>query len=1260
MRVLLTTICLLIYVIPLLAVGTKDIDVNNKGIALSFHKLEGRYNYFMRYGCKEEERLYISLNKDEKLYFGFQIQTANAPDKPILLPTGSWIRIRDKNDNIVYGPQQIIQNQQGYIRNRLEADNGPSQLVAGGYNALEFIAPNTGDFYMEIAYNPTDGNVDVFSDAYFLASLYDWTILGTDNRIKKGRVWSKAWHILTLNGFTDDGALYAKQYIYTDDGIISRLDYNGVIPWQYILISNSTGVGATGDAISDRQSIDSEFGDELLPQYKLFFDEPDTNVFKLADVDLLFGNLNKEIDVTGCPGNYCINVDVNRDANAQLLINMNGVDGYQENTSDVFFDVELKKGENCVKWDGKDGLGKNIKTAEIKVDIAFVAGITHMPMFDVEYNENGFHVEFIYPKSIAKEAEIYWDDSQINGKEEVQIGCKNACHDWSEYNYGNERIINSWWYITKDPISSEVKVDTYTLKIEENKTICEGDEIILLGPTNMQSYTWTPVQDIKNETQQNAIVAPKTTTEYKLTVTDNQGCEYKDSLVVSVNNIPSINTIAIPNKLCLGDISDLKAEGAVNYTWNNGLGIGANQKVTPILGKTVYEVIGIDANGCEGKGIVEVNVYSLPKITVSDEEICLNNEVELSVSGGVSYLWKNTITGLSAINISNPKASPTTTTTYTVEVTDVNSCVSEKDLQVIVNPLPVIKTNDRQMCEGKSVVLSAGGGKSYLWKNITTGLDKINTSSPTASPTTTTTYTVEVTTDKGCVADQDVTVTVHPLPKPTIVNPKTIVCPGETVIYEGKGFSSSVFVWKPLPDEAFTSSIYSTKNDQTFAQLTFGEEVQGTVKIELREITNKQCEATTNVDILMDDLVDINFNLIDGVCVDANPISLNMATAITNTTGTGTYYLNGTSITELNPTTLPQETPLNVVYEFITTQGCSYKEEETITVHKLPVINFPPLNTVCSNDAAIVLNATPLNGVYSGVGVKDGIFTPNSSEIVFEAPTNILYTYTDANGCVNSEISTITVQGEPDILIKDDIIICKGLEGTLEAQTIASDVTYQWYKDGEKINGAVNSSLLTSEEGEYQVQIDQTVCTNISDTKFVKVVTLENEAGLPQIILYGESAILSGDVDVVNITQKHESKWKVYDTEQIVGNQLQTLVQPETTTTYIVITQDQYGCEAMDTVSIVVLDPIVIPNGFSPNGDGKNETWIVANINDYPNAHVRVYNRWGNIVYEDYGYLNDWNGTDDDGSPLPVATYYYVIELNYRDLEYAGSVTIVR
>ncbi len=94
---------------------------------------------------------------------------------------------------------------------------------------------------------------------------------------------------------------------------------------------------------------------------------------------------------------------------------------------------------------------------------------------------------------------------------------------------------------------------------------------------------------------------------------------------------------------------------------------------------------------------------------------------------------------------------------------------------------------------------------------------------------------------------------------------------------------------------------------------------------------------------------------------------------------------------------------------------------------------------------------------------------------------------------------------------------------------------------------------------------------------------------------------------------------------------------------------------------VTILPPFIIPTGFTPNGDGKNDAWVIDNMNLFPNVEIEVYNRWGEQLFYSKGNYIPWMGTYN-GKPVPVGTYYYVIRLNdpkYPD-HYAGPLTILR
>src|SRR5688572_9943309 len=102
---------------------------------------------------------------------------------------------------------------------------------------------------------------------------------------------------------------------------------------------------------------------------------------------------------------------------------------------------------------------------------------------------------------------------------------------------------------------------------------------------------------------------------------------------------------------------------------------------------------------------------------------------------------------------------------------------------------------------------------------------------------------------------------------------------------------------------------------------------------------------------------------------------------------------------------------------------------------------------------------------------------------------------------------------------------------------------------------------------------------------------------------------------------------------------------PVDNTTYTLHVVSQLGCgTSTDDVFVRVFKEVRVPNAFSPNGDGINDDWKITNLLTYPEATLQVFNRHGQKVFESRGYNVPWKGTYNS-QPLPVGTYYYVIDL---------------
>ena len=102
------------------------------------------------------------------------------------------------------------------------------------------------------------------------------------------------------------------------------------------------------------------------------------------------------------------------------------------------------------------------------------------------------------------------------------------------------------------------------------------------------------------------------------------------------------------------------------------------------------------------------------------------------------------------------------------------------------------------------------------------------------------------------------------------------------------------------------------------------------------------------------------------------------------------------------------------------------------------------------------------------------------------------------------------------------------------------------------------------------------------------------------------------------------------------------------------------NCVAYDTVRITALQTLNVANAFSPNGDGINDVWEIPYLSDYPESKVEIFNRAGQMVFHSVGYKKTWDGMFN-GKPLPVGTYYYIIEpKNNGYNKLSGSITILK
>ena len=211
-----------------------------------------------------------------------------------------------------------------------------------------------------------------------------------------------------------------------------------------------------------------------------------------------------------------------------------------------------------------------------------------------------------------------------------------------------------------------------------------------------------------------------------------------------------------------------------------------------------YSVQVTDQYGCKNSDTITVTVNPLPVVTVTPaSSICIGGSLQLNASGGTTYLW-SPASSLNNANLSNPTATPSVTTNYSVTVTDNNGCVNSSTVNVTVNALPVATaSNDTLICSGSSAYLNAGGGVSYSWSPAS-GLNNANVNNPVATPSAGTTYTVTVTDNNGCTDTEDVAITLNSTPVAAFSvdeNVTTADCNGILTTLVNESQNATNYIW---------------------------------------------------------------------------------------------------------------------------------------------------------------------------------------------------------------------------------------------------------------------------------------------------------------------------------------------------------------------------------------------------------------------------------------------------------------------------------
>ena len=233
------------------------------------------------------------------------------------------------------------------------------------------------------------------------------------------------------------------------------------------------------------------------------------------------------------------------------------------------------------------------------------------------------------------------------------------------------------------------------------------------------------------------------------------------------------------------------------------------------------------------------------------------------------------------------------------------------------------------------------------------------------------------------------------------------------------------------------------------------------------------------------------------------------------------------------------------------------------------------------------------------------------------------------------------------------------VEGTVTLSASSPlTTTYRWYIPARGLLPSQATALilenLTSEE-RYRVAAVMGTC----ESEAVEVVAQAYPVP-PASITTDTTLIALGTSLTLNAPTDPSYRYRWTPAESLNNDTIASpLATPEDNTTYTLTITTPEGCSSSASVEIIVQKVLIIPNTFTPNGDGVNDTWIVTNLERFPGSILRIFDRWGQTVLESTNYDQSWQGRFQ-GKDLPEDTYFYLIDKGNGDPPRRGSLTIIR
>ena len=373
--------------------------------------------------------------------------------------------------------------------------------------------------------------------------------------------------------------------------------------------------------------------------------------------------------------------------------------------------------------------------------------------------------------------------------------------------------------------------------------------------------------------------------------------------------------------------------------------------------------------------------------------------------------------------------------------------------------------------------------------------------------------------------------------------------------------------------------------------------------------------------------------------------TLNFSTTANNTSNIGTYAINGSGLTAQN-------------YTF--DQAATNAAALTVVTRPVTIMADAKSKTYGDNDPVLTYQVTSGNLVngdaFTGALLRDGgqnagSYTISKGTVTLSSNYNL--TYQPASLSINKALLTVTANNSAR---------CYGVNNPIFG------LSYSGFKYTDNESSLTTrptvgtAATLGSIAGNFELVPVGGVSANY-DFNYVKGTLIINPLPINTIVSSKGNSISKGETTVLTVNSNNGTTYSWSSANGIVSGQNSPAltVRPMQTTIYTVTVRNATGCESTTTITIEVQDDYIVQaeNFITPNGDGVNDTWVVKNIDAYPNHTLSIYDRSGKELYKVRNYKNDWDGTFN-GMPLSGGTYYYIIRFDQNPRVVKGFITVVR